>query len=218
LLDTAMTEADFVRAVTAEPDDDTVRLAFADWLDEQGKLGRAQFIRVQIERARLDEFDPRQSALMATELRLIAEHAADVIGEFYALPDFRLRRGFVEMIQGPAHFFARGLEYCCGLAPIREIRLTGMTESGMGAKLGAVNSAGTNRETGDQRPEGRAARNGGGARAAEVTKLEEGAQLDARHGHRSGRTPRRTRPPRLRRLARDSPQQPGSRQPRERDC
>jgi uncharacterized protein (TIGR02996 family) len=133
-----MTESDFIRAVTADPDDDTVRLAFADWLDEQGKPGRAQFIRVQIERARLDRFDPRQSALMATEARLIAEHSKDIIGGFAGFPDFRLRRGFVEMIQCSADIIARDLDYCCAIAPIREIRLTGMTESGLGAKLGAV--------------------------------------------------------------------------------
>lgn len=133
-----MTEADFIRAVAAEPDDDTVRLAFADWLDEHGRPGRAQFVRVQVERARLDEFDPRQSELFAAEQRLLVEHADDIIGRFHGVEDFRLRRGLVEMVQGTAALLAHELGEMCAQSPIREIRLTGMTESGLGAKLGAL--------------------------------------------------------------------------------
>jgi len=36
-------------AILADPTDDTVRLAYADWLEENGHAGRAEFIRVQIE-------------------------------------------------------------------------------------------------------------------------------------------------------------------------
>jgi uncharacterized protein (TIGR02996 family) len=52
-------------AILAEPEDDTRRLVYADWLDEQGEHGRAEFIRVQIEMERLRddrdamELDPR---------------------------------------------------------------------------------------------------------------------------------------------------------------
>jgi uncharacterized protein (TIGR02996 family) len=48
-----MTRDDFLRAVLAAPDDDTPRLAFADWLDEHGEPERAEFIRVQCRLARL---------------------------------------------------------------------------------------------------------------------------------------------------------------------
>ncbi len=50
-----MTERDtFLRAILADPDDDIVRLAYADWLDEQcgGVDPRAEFIRIQCEQAR----------------------------------------------------------------------------------------------------------------------------------------------------------------------
>ena len=43
------------RAVIAEPEDDTVRLAFADCLEDLGEVRRAAFIRVSIEEARLEE-------------------------------------------------------------------------------------------------------------------------------------------------------------------
>jgi uncharacterized protein (TIGR02996 family) len=43
----------FLRAICADPEDDTARLVYADWLEENGQPERAEFIRVQVERARL---------------------------------------------------------------------------------------------------------------------------------------------------------------------
>src|SRR5262245_46948004 len=44
-----MTERDaLLRAVCDNPDDDTPRLVFADWLQENGEEERAEFIRLQI--------------------------------------------------------------------------------------------------------------------------------------------------------------------------
>lgn len=42
----------FIRAIFDEPDEDGPRLVFADWLDEHGDAARAEFIRVQCERAK----------------------------------------------------------------------------------------------------------------------------------------------------------------------
>ncbi len=48
-----MTEREMLlRAVCESPDDDTPRLVFAGWLDENGEPERAEFIRVQIAIAR----------------------------------------------------------------------------------------------------------------------------------------------------------------------
>lgn len=44
----------FIAAVAANPDDDTARLAFADWLQERGAEDRAEFIRLQCEARRSD--------------------------------------------------------------------------------------------------------------------------------------------------------------------
>jgi uncharacterized protein (TIGR02996 family) len=44
--------ADLLAAILANPDDDTVRLVYADYLQEHGDEDRAEFIRVQIELAR----------------------------------------------------------------------------------------------------------------------------------------------------------------------
>jgi uncharacterized protein (TIGR02996 family) len=40
-------------AIRAQPDDDTARLAYADWLDENGDAERAEFVRVQCRLAAL---------------------------------------------------------------------------------------------------------------------------------------------------------------------
>ena len=61
-------------AILDAPDDDAPRLVFADWLDEHGEPDRAAFIRVQIERARLPEDDPRAEALKAREDALLRAH------------------------------------------------------------------------------------------------------------------------------------------------
>ncbi|HEY1190616.1 MAG TPA: TIGR02996 domain-containing protein, partial [Gemmata sp.] len=37
-------------AIAAHPDEDTPRLVFADWLDENGDPERAEFVRAQIAR------------------------------------------------------------------------------------------------------------------------------------------------------------------------
>ncbi|MBM3981374.1 MAG: TIGR02996 domain-containing protein [Planctomycetes bacterium] len=42
-------------AILANPDEDTPRLMYADWLDEHGDPARAEFVRVQCELARLED-------------------------------------------------------------------------------------------------------------------------------------------------------------------
>lgn len=51
----ATTSADFVRAIIEQPDDDALRLIYADFLEERGDRDRAEFIRVQIELAAIGD-------------------------------------------------------------------------------------------------------------------------------------------------------------------
>jgi uncharacterized protein (TIGR02996 family) len=44
-------DQDFVQAILSRPDDDTVRLVYADWLDERGDV-RGEFLRLSLELAR----------------------------------------------------------------------------------------------------------------------------------------------------------------------
>jgi uncharacterized protein (TIGR02996 family) len=47
----------FLRAVAENPGDDAPRLVFADWLNENGHPERAEFIRTQVDLARMDPTD-----------------------------------------------------------------------------------------------------------------------------------------------------------------
>jgi len=95
----------FLRAIRANPDDDTTRLVFADWLDEHDDpLG--EFIRVQIElepiRYRID--NPRARELRAREEELLRQHGDDWLGD-------------AQYLTGPEEFgpvLRRGLpDYAC---------------------------------------------------------------------------------------------------------
>jgi uncharacterized protein (TIGR02996 family) len=48
----------FLRAICASPDDDLLRLVYAGWLEENGDLDRAAFIRARCAMARVPEYDP----------------------------------------------------------------------------------------------------------------------------------------------------------------
>jgi uncharacterized protein (TIGR02996 family) len=70
----------FLDAIREQPDDDAPRLVYADWLEEHGQPQRAEFIRVQCERARLPEGSSRAYDLERREAALWAAHAAAWLG------------------------------------------------------------------------------------------------------------------------------------------
>ena len=95
-------------AVLANPDDDLPRLVFADWLDENGDLDGARFIRSQIALATLPEWDPQAVALRRTQLewdlseawqRELPKLSSD--RGLYWVAQNLFRRGFAHFIQVP---------------------------------------------------------------------------------------------------------------------
>jgi uncharacterized protein (TIGR02996 family) len=54
-----MTDAAFFQAILDNPDDRSLPLVYADWLEERGDP-RAEFLRVQAELAKLERRDPRR--------------------------------------------------------------------------------------------------------------------------------------------------------------
>lgn len=64
-----MEDEPFIRAILAAPEDDLPRLVYADHLDETGRTDRAEFIRAQIESARLPP-GTRRDQLAAREKQL----------------------------------------------------------------------------------------------------------------------------------------------------
>ncbi|MCE9565263.1 MAG: TIGR02996 domain-containing protein [Planctomycetes bacterium] len=70
-------EKALLAAIWEHPHEDTPRLVYADWLQENGQPERAEFIRVQIELAGLDQWDesPRKTELTQREKQLWDTHA-----------------------------------------------------------------------------------------------------------------------------------------------
>ncbi len=104
-------EEAFLRAIQATPDDDTLRLVFADWLQETGDSARAEFIRLQ-HRVELLPPGPERSAIEDHTDELLALHEMDWLGPVGQLHSWEWRRGFVERVSGgprPTLEAARGL-------------------------------------------------------------------------------------------------------------
>jgi uncharacterized protein (TIGR02996 family) len=71
------TEDAFVQAILDDPEDDTPRLVFSDWLEEHGRASHAELIRVQCElaslpkRSREPKMKARREELAAREKELL---------------------------------------------------------------------------------------------------------------------------------------------------
>jgi uncharacterized protein (TIGR02996 family) len=98
---------ELLQAVIEHPQDDTVRLVYADWLEENGDQAdqaRAEFIRTQIQAESLDEDDPRLAALRERARQLERQHRgawlAGLDSEQTYLAIFR--RGFIDAWQCPS--------------------------------------------------------------------------------------------------------------------
>jgi uncharacterized protein (TIGR02996 family) len=69
------TAADFLQAILADPDADALRLAYADWMDEDGDAERAEFIRVQCALAAMPEGERAFHPLRQREAHLLYQHS-----------------------------------------------------------------------------------------------------------------------------------------------
>jgi uncharacterized protein (TIGR02996 family) len=106
-----MTDDAFLADIIANPDDDSLRLIYADWLEDRGEPERATFIRVQCELAR-DGLRPdtRRADLEAKERELLAGHEEEWAGlnlphlDRERVTGLEYRRGFLwgVSVEGPA--------------------------------------------------------------------------------------------------------------------
>lgn len=121
------TEAGLLRAIIDDPDDDTPRLIYADWLDDHGDEARAEFIRLQLRLARLPGEHPDRPALEAREKELLVAHA-----EMWAAPlqglvtEFGFSRGFIDFVVAEANHceaFLERLPEVFRLAPITALHI-----------------------------------------------------------------------------------------------
>ncbi len=132
-----MNERDaLLKAVCDNPDDDTPRLVFADWLQEHGEEERAEFIRLQIEIAGLPD-GKKKLTRQARENELLDAHRdewAEPLKPYFAYyysgiyahhygPPVTFRRGFVDAIAMDVDSFNERAEEAFALAPVRELIL-----------------------------------------------------------------------------------------------
>jgi uncharacterized protein (TIGR02996 family) len=116
-------EAAFLQAICEAPDDDGLRLIFADWLEEHDDP-RGEFIRLQCALARLTGDDPRQAPLRRRERELLARHENEWAGPLAdRVAGWEFRRGFVEkVVLTPGAFLDAGAELF-RLAPVQHVHL-----------------------------------------------------------------------------------------------
>jgi uncharacterized protein (TIGR02996 family) len=76
-----------IQAILDDPDDDGVRLVYADWLEEHGQPERGEFIRVQCELARRGEDDPRRNQLLQREDALLRRDRDEWLAPLRAVLD-----------------------------------------------------------------------------------------------------------------------------------
>jgi uncharacterized protein (TIGR02996 family) len=129
----------FLQAILEDPDDDTPRLVYADWLEERGDP-RGEFIRTQCRLARLASGDPSCWELRQHLERLWLAHGEtwlqplrDALGErslslqdvFYGSvgvpqggPPLCVDRGFLEGVSMTADHFLKVAEALLRLTPI----------------------------------------------------------------------------------------------------
>src|SRR4051812_35705477 len=88
-------EEALLRAIDEEPHDDLPRLAYADWLDENGQPVRAEFVRVQCRLAEMPSLHPDRLPYEVRETELLNEHEAAWGREAWQGPSRAVVGGFV---------------------------------------------------------------------------------------------------------------------------
>jgi uncharacterized protein (TIGR02996 family) len=113
----------FLADIIANPDDDAVRLIYADWLDEHDQPARAEFIRLQIATG-ATHAQNRRLTLDRRERQLLAEHGDEWAGELREfLVSWEFRRGFIEEVSALPEPFLTGEERLFRLSPVRYLKL-----------------------------------------------------------------------------------------------
>ena len=127
-----MTDRDALLAsICASPDEDTPRLAFADFFDEQGGKANqllARFIRLQIELARSGCVNPSRHPLAKEINRLESGHAAKWAAGLDGLVLMsRFARGFVEEVTMYSKRFVVEGDRLFAAHPVRAVKFADMT-------------------------------------------------------------------------------------------
>jgi uncharacterized protein (TIGR02996 family) len=129
-----MTEEEtFLSAIREHPEDDTVRLVYADWLAEHGQADRGEFIRVEIELARTpptEEADERRRAVLyQRRTELLKRHKTEWLAPFTPFAkESSFERGFVQALDVSANAFLHNAEKWSALTPLTRLKITSCFE------------------------------------------------------------------------------------------
>ena len=115
----------FLDYIVANIDDDLPRVVYADWLQENGRDARAEFIRVQVERGRRPSWDPAQVPLRLREQELLKRHGEEWLAEMPAVEGARwegFRRGIVAEVSFASFEAMRTSAAACrAVAPVEAV-------------------------------------------------------------------------------------------------
>jgi uncharacterized protein (TIGR02996 family) len=129
----------FLEAILQDPDDDTPRLVFADWLEEQGdsaSAARAEFIRLQCALAKGHLTPGRRATLERREQQILDEHGKEWVRPLRRLlHGWKFHRGFVEEVEVFAGRFVSYAGRLFGQAPIQHVRLLRQVIAPAGQRL-----------------------------------------------------------------------------------
>jgi uncharacterized protein (TIGR02996 family) len=118
-----MNRDDLQQAIIEHPHDDARRLMFADWLEQHGDPERAEFIRVQIELAKLPSLEKRRPVLEARQSELLAKNEDEWVRPIRdRVLSWLFHRGFVGEVTVTAEAYRKHTFELVHLAPIERIR------------------------------------------------------------------------------------------------
>jgi uncharacterized protein (TIGR02996 family) len=117
----------FLEAILQNPEDDTPRLVYADWLDEQGdpaSTARADFIRLQCALALGSLAESRRIELQARQQHLLERFSRQWAGPLVRLVrTWKFHRGFIDEVSVASGKFLSCAGRLFRLAPIRHVQL-----------------------------------------------------------------------------------------------
>lgn len=114
------TRSQLLRAVLEEPFEDTIRLVYADELEENGERERAEFIRDNLSR------ESYEIDLGGPGMHLFARDHKTILIEMPATVHGIIRRGFIDEIRLPAAAFLEHAAALFAAHPITKVVLVGV--------------------------------------------------------------------------------------------
>ncbi|MFO0824094.1 MAG: TIGR02996 domain-containing protein [Gemmataceae bacterium] len=116
-------EEALLAAIIANPDEDTPRLVYADWLDENGQPERAEFIRLQIRSANLPD-SPEGLIVKQRVMRLCDKYGVTWLEQLGLVRnEGRWVRGFVEHVTVTPEHLVSFLERLFRVTPVSSLEV-----------------------------------------------------------------------------------------------